>query len=349
MLDTVRDTYTIREYQAEDEAAVLSLLIRSLGGGGSFDRTAEFWRWKHFQNAFGASQLMVAANAEMLGLRAFLRWDFRTPQGAFRAVRAVDTATHPDYRRLGVFSRLTDAALARARSDGVHLVFNTPNAQSMPGYLKLGWQLVGRPRLLVKVLNPVRFALGLARRSRRRGTGGDTADLLPSSPQPVDSLFDQSDHLDRILSLDDRLCAAGIRTARSPAFIRWRYALPPSPRYFVHWSGEKPVTGIVIFRPNIRNGLREIMVCEFLIGYGAAPEIRILIQELVRQVRADYLVAAARPGTQHWGMLRRAGFLPLPPSVGPNFTVRPLDLPPGAPDPTKLGGWRLSLGDLELF
>jgi len=349
MLETASETYTIREYQAADEAAVLSLLIRSLGGGGSFDRTAEFWRWKHFQNAFGASQLLVAANEEMLGLRAFLRWSFRTPQGRLRAVRAVDTATHPEYRRLGVFSRLTKAALARAHSDGVHMVFNTPNAQSMSGYMRLGWQWVGRPRLLVRILNPVRCALGLVARSRRFGSSDDTAGIVGPSLRPVDSLFDHREHLERILNLDDRLCAKGIRTERSPAFIRWRYVLPPSPRYFVHWSGEKPVTGILIFRPNIRRGLREIMLSEFLIGYGAALEMRVLIQELVRRVQADYLVASASPGTQHWGMLRRAGFLPLPPSAGPNFTVRPLDLPPGALDPVRLAHWRLSLGDLELF
>jgi len=310
----------------------------------------EFWRWKHFENAFGVSQLLVAANDEMLGLRAFLRWTFKSPAGRLRAVRAVDTATHPGYRRLGVFSRLTKAAIERARAEGVNLVFNTPNPQSMPGYLKMGWQFVGRPRLLIKVLNPVRIALGrLTARPRRKPDPADLLRLLRMPARSVESLLEQGDSLERLLALDDTFTRDGIRTDRSPAFLRWRYASPPSPRYFALWLGAKPLSGAAIFRPNIRRGLREIMLCEFLIGYGAGPEVRALIHELRRHVRADYIVAAATPGTQHWGLLRRAGFIPLPERVSLNFTTLPLDLPQGGPDPTRLDQWRLSLGDLELF
>ena len=67
-----------------------------------------------------------------------------------RAVRAVDTATHPDFRGQGVFSALTLGALEELRSDGVAFVFNTPNERSRPGYLKMGWQPVGQVRVLAR-------------------------------------------------------------------------------------------------------------------------------------------------------------------------------------------------------
>jgi GNAT superfamily N-acetyltransferase len=309
----------------------------------------EFWRWKHFQNSFGVSQLLVAANEEILGLRAFMRWAFKTPTGHLRAVRAVDTSTHPGYRRLGIFSRLTQASLERARAEGVNLIFNTPNAQSMPGYLKLGWHLVGRPRLLSRVLNPARVAARLLWPRQTKLTEADLSTLFRSSPRPVDSIFDYSDHVERIVALDDLLCASAVRTDRSASFFRWRYASAPSLQYFALWTGETPVTGLLIFRPNIRQGLREIMLCEFLIGYGAAAHARELFDSLARSVRADYIVAAATPGTQHWGMLRRAGFLPVRQRAGVNFTVLPLNLPAAELNPTRLENWRLSLGDLELF
>lgn len=73
----------------------------------------------------------------------FLRWKFDVPgEGTISAVRAVDTATHPDWQGSGIFTRLTLGALDELRDDGLDVVFNTPNDQSRPGYLKMGWSQV---------------------------------------------------------------------------------------------------------------------------------------------------------------------------------------------------------------
>lgn len=341
--------FIVRDYQTGDEDRVLALLRRTLGGGGSFDRSPEFWRWKHFENPFGSSQLLLAANEEILGLRAFMRWGFKTPHGRLRGVRAVDTSTHPDYRRLGIFLRLTQVSLERARTDGVNLIFNTPNPQSMAGYLKLGWQLVGRPRLLIRPLNPIRMARALVLRPKGKIRVDDVPTFFVSPPRPVEALDDHADRIEQMLGFDDGLHAQGIRTDRSMSFFRWRYAAAPSPKYFVFWTGKTPVTALTVFRPNIRGGMRELMLCEFLIGYGAAQHARQLFTELAAAVRADYFVAAAAPGTYHWGTLRRAGFIPLPERFGPNFTVYPLNWSKDELDPARIESWRLSLGDLEIF
>ncbi len=39
----------------------------------------------------------------MIGFRTFLRWEFEDAGRVVRAVRAVDTATHPDHRGRGIF------------------------------------------------------------------------------------------------------------------------------------------------------------------------------------------------------------------------------------------------------
>lgn len=341
--------YAIRDYRGEDEDGVLTLLHLALGGGRSFVRDQAFWRWKHLENHFGRSQLMVAANSEVLGLRAFMRWQFAGTTGErIHAVRAVDTATHPGYRRLGIFSKLTRASLERARADGGHLIFNTPNRQSMPGYLKLGWQSVGRPRLLIRVIRPLRMAAGLIARAQPVARA-ELAGFFRTPPHSVDELLRYEEHLATIIKYDDGLSSRKLRTARSVEFIRWRYASCPSLSYAAIWTGHRPVTEILIVRPNNRFGLRELMLCEVLVGYGSAPHMRELIETLVAMTRADYLVAAASPCTEHWGLLRRAGFVPLPSNVGPDFTVFPLNWPIGEPEAQQLDHWQLSLGDLEIF
>lgn len=341
--------YAVRDYRPEDEDGVLTLLRLALGGGRSFVRDQAFWRWKHLENHFGQSHLMLAANSEVLGLRAFMRWQFQGPAGPMRAVRAVDTATHPGHRRLGIFSRLTQASLERLRAEGVHLIFNTPNAQSMAGYLKLGWQLVGRPRLLIRPIRPLRMAAGFLMRRRATRGRAELEGFFRRPPHSIEELLTHQEQVATIIKFNDGLCAQGIRTARSVEFLRWRYAAAPSLPYGAVWTGGAPVTGLVIVRPSYRLGMREIMLCEFLVGYGNAPHARELIAQVIEMTDADYLVAAGTPGTQHWGLLRRAGFVPLPPNTGPNITVFPLNYPPGEVDPVVLQHWHFSLGDLEVF
>src|SRR5215218_1521913 len=160
---TMTSTVTIRPFSVGDEANVLELLGLTRGGGPAGRRPPEFFRWKHYDNPLGRSFMLLAeADGRVIGLRAFMRWRFGAAGRQVMAVRAVDTATHPDYQGMGVFSRLIRAALEGL--DGqVDLVFNTPNDARRPGYLKLGWREVGRAPVSLRVRRPVRFALGLRR------------------------------------------------------------------------------------------------------------------------------------------------------------------------------------------
>jgi GNAT superfamily N-acetyltransferase len=339
--------FIIRDYRADDETRVLALLRDALGVGRAFERSTAFWRWKHVENAFGHSLMLLAANGDLYGLRAFMRWQFRVGTSTLSAVRAVDTATNPNYRRLGVFSTLTNAAVDRARSDGVDLIFNTPNQYSLPGYLKLGWTLAGRPRLLVRILRPLRIVLTLAR--RRSASSGDTVpDSVAPAAHPVERLLEHRAALEQLLRENDAHYGARIRTDRSEAFIAWRYASSPELPYRAAWHGARPDAAAIIYRPNRRRGLREIMLVDLLIGQNGLRVVRDAVGDLVRSTDADYLVASARPGSTHWRALRGAGFLPIP-RIGPSLTVRPLSAQAARATPAQLDRWELSLGDIEVF
>ena len=121
-------------------ARVLELLQKSLGWVPD-EQYARFFGWKHRDSPFGKLAGVAGhrrrtdrwvPDVHALGVR-----DRRRP---VRAVRAVDTATHPDFQGAGSLLGLTLGALEELRSDGVAFVFNTPNERSRPGYLKMGWQ-----------------------------------------------------------------------------------------------------------------------------------------------------------------------------------------------------------------
>lgn len=331
----------IREYEPHDEAAVLELLYATLGRGRAFERTDLFWRWKHERNVFGRSLMLVAGDGDILGLRALLRWEFLTDQGIVRAVRAVDTATHPAHRRRGVFAALTAAAVERARHEGVDLIFNTPNDVSLPGYLKLGWRHVGRPTLLIRVCRPARIVRTLFSKVRRGGAAGMTEPALPS----VDDFLSSGPNVEHLLREDARLRGGRIRTHLSERFLRWRYTGVPSVPYFSVSIDRAPDAALIV-RPNVRRGLRELIVSELLLTPRAEASVPSLMRAAFAAADVDYAVAHAPAGSPHWRALVRAAFVPLP-FVGPHFTVRGLSDKGSAAN--RMAAWHLSLGDLEMF
>ena len=139
------DAIELRPATPDDREQILALLGVSLGWGDD-TRYRELFAWKHERNPFGRSLAwVVERDGRVVAVRLFMRWMFRRGGSTLHAVRAVDTATHPDHQGHGLFTALTTHALEACRAEGVAFVFNTPNAQSRPGYLKMGWREVGRP------------------------------------------------------------------------------------------------------------------------------------------------------------------------------------------------------------
>lgn len=329
---TIDAPLTIREAADEDLPAVLELLQASLGWVPD-DDYARFYAWKHHRSPFGRSPAWVAVDPEaddrVVGFRTFMRWRFRWGDVAVEAVRAVDTATHPDYQGRGIFSRLTRHALDALRQDGVGFVFNTPNERSRPGYLKMGWQLVGRLPVAASVRSPV----SLARLARARtpadkwsvatGAGTSVPDLLADGPA--------LDHLLAPTASDGRL-----RTERTAGYLAWRYGFP-SLHYRAMAAPEGPAEGLVIFRLRRRGGALEAAICETLVPVGDRRQGPRLVRRVLRETRADHAVQIAPASPTR-------GLLPVP-GQGPTLVWRDLNetILPTA------GQWNLSLGDIELF
>lgn len=362
---------TTRSYEPTDEEAVLDLLRETLGETAATQRTPEFWRWKHFDNPFGTSFLRIASDqaGRIIGLRAFMQWRFRIGAHSLRAVQAVDTATHPQYRRIGVFSTLTKQVVEDARKDGVAMIFNTPNVFSRPGYQKLGWRDVGTVTPLFLILRPGRVFLRLAAGSLGVGSRVYSPRSFFRRPLPeAGTILEKGEALEALLSNHGRSYggSSAIITAQSADYLRWRYTTHPHLTYFAKWiegPGDLPASAVV--RANTRLGLREVLLSEVLVTRPDERQCHALLEELRSVLAADYMVAYAREGSFLRGALQRHGFRSPPspllnaifenrlfrfpePQKPRRLMVRPLQL--DIPfDPFRLRNWALSVGDLEIF
>jgi GNAT superfamily N-acetyltransferase len=328
-MTTVEQDVTVRPAAAEDRPSVLALLEASLGWE-SDDRHAAFFSWKHEQSPFGPSPAWVAMDPEgqLLGFRTFLRWEFAQGSAVVRAARAVDTATRPDVQGRGIFSRLTTTAIEGLVRDEVAFVFNTPNQQSLPGYLSMGWQRVGR--LPIRARSP-----SMRRWTRLVGARrpADKWSLLTGAGVPASDAFADTDSVARLLAGLDH--TEGLRTRVGVEYLRWRYGFPAL-RYRIVTAGPTVEDGTAVFRFRRRGTAVEAVICDLLVP----GEDRRLGGELCRRVLevagADYALCLGRP--------RARGFLPLP-GQGPMLTWRALT---DTARPS-LHEWDLSLGDVELF
>lgn len=328
---TTETSIVARPATDADRASVLDLLAASLGWDLS-SGLAEYFEWKHVANPFGRSPAWVAIDGDrIVGFRTFLRWEFEDAGGVVRrAVRAVDTATHPEYQGRGIFRLLTMAAVEAMIADDVQFVFNTPNDQSRPGYLKMGWVEVGRPATSVRVRSPQALVRMLSSRvpaGRWPLPGGAGAPALELLADP------RIDELLRVLGP-----ASGLRTKRTRSHLEWRYGFEPL-GYRALSLGRDPAEGIAIFRVRARGRSAEAALCDVLVPRGETGTARRLAGAVARSTGADYVVRLGPPSP-------RAGFLPLP-RQGPILTWRALAT--SAVEPPSLAGWDLALGDVELL
>ena len=309
-----------REYTDGDLAGVLDLLKASLGETPILKRTPELFAWKHLVNPFGRSIMMVAeSEGRIVGLRALMRWDLDHPSGRLRGVRAVDTATHPDFQRRGIFRLLTSTAVDLARADGIDLIFNTPNPQSGAGYLSMGWQEVDHIGVLARPM------LGLLRSNPPH----------EGLPDPSDFADDQV--LDAVPDVDIRE-SDKLRTPRTQEYLKWRFARHPTARYFC--AGDDGNT--VVARPNIRNGRKELVISDL---FGPAPGRS--LSRWIHRSRADYAAGWFSPGSPERKAAMRAGLLPVPRVRSLRLIARPLRTLPF--DVFDLRNWDLAMSDLELL
>jgi len=325
---------------------VLDLLDTCLGPAAA-ERSEAFWRWKHEASPFGTSPGLVAmADGQPIAVRVFLRWRWQSGDVILHAVRAVDTATHPDWRRHGLFRRLTSELLSAVENEGVAFVFNTPNPTSRAGYLSLGWRDVGRLPVWIRPRRPLRLLGALL---RKPPSGATTSSELPpdvlSPLRPVGELLEQP-------ALAGFLAAWGggearLHTPRDPDFLLWRYAAAPGIDYRAAWQLEGDSGAVLVARTRRRRGLVEVSLSELLVSGDASGRqaARTILGRIAALPEVDYLAAVAAYRSVERRVLAASGFVPI--LAGPRLVVRPLAAAP--PGLAEQGSWRLSVGDLELF
>ena len=261
--------------------------------------------------------MVAATNERIVAVRPFMRWRFRRGSETLSAVRAVDTATRPEARGKGLFRKLTETGIEVLREESLGIIFNTPNDQSRPGYLKMGWREAGRI--------PIGFRLRSIAEARR----------LPGARVAAEKLSQHGDFgIDVAAGLATSERNLGVDTSSQRwatdhdlATLRWRFTEGPVE---YRWLPGPDSTGIIV-RVRRRGTAKELFVAA-TVGQADVRARAAAVELAWARSNATYCLAPV--GFPKTIALKR---------LGPALTVRSVTREP-EPD---LHDWQP--GDLELF
>lgn len=311
----------IRVAQTEDIPAIVELLKDSLGES-LLKKTTSIWDFKHVQNPFGASYVLVAEeNNQLIGVRAFMSWKWQLGDIVWQAYRAVDTATHPEHQGKGIFKKLTLQALADVGKENDCFIFNTPNEKSRPGYLKMGWEALGKIKIALVPVLLYRFI-----------------HLFSKTSNSIVSLNEEQIEAICVKHNSELTIKNELFTPKSAAYLHWRYTTNPMQPYTV-LTGKDWYVALYVKKHKRFNELR---IAEVIGGNSAKAK------KEIRRVVVDY---AAKQGCLLLSTTEKSLFpLAFYGAFGPILTCKDLTLNSVILQQSKQNtGWHYAMGDLELF
>ena len=330
-MDRSRFEYSF--FTGGDSEPLVRLIRGSLVGGSYMD--SKWFDWKHFQNPNGPSIIIYATDrqtGQIAAMRALWAWKLRCGQAQIDAYQPCESLTAPDYQRMGLFTRLTRMAVDLAGQKHARFLFNFPNANSKPAYIKMGWHCLGGLATLWKPAGPVEIIASLFQRKPDDCSRSGPDDSAIASADKYDSRKED-------ISGHHRLKGSMYFGSRHQALIDWRLKRPGGLNRLVRTD---KAAAIVHLRH--RGKLREACIIELLQDNAQLSDIKVLLRAIQKQLKPTILTTILTPSHPDVAIYKSLGFRFR--SNQTNFVAAAveMDLPvPASAD------WALSGFDIDTF
>lgn len=307
--------YEIRPFKPGDRDGFLDLYQEVLGGR----KGDEWFDWKYDNNPFvGFVPMYVTEHeGEIVGARPFFALSMAIGETRTLTLHAGDLMVHPDHRRRGLFTSMTEKAVDEF-ADSCPIVFTFPNERALSGYRKFGWTVVSERTCWFRIQNPRQ----IVRAKEGRTPVGLAAEIgtpflkahhrIKQRNRDVDSELSVRKEEDiptgELSALYRSSVPTEIHAIRDDTFYDWRFKNPDwdYTTYIAEERGE-PVTGIVTGTDN--TDARITKLTEVVPLGGHEDSLQVLFERIISDHETTDMFIAPSQGIPK-SVLRNFGFLP---------------------------------------
>ncbi|MCT4588718.1 MAG: GNAT family N-acetyltransferase [Carboxylicivirga sp.] len=302
---------TIRQATLADQSEVLVLLnsVFSENQRTASARDEAYWNWKFMDSPYGQSMVLVAEmDGRIIGVNNWWTWQLTSRGNIIKAYQPCDSAVHKDYRGKGCFRLLRLHGLKMAQEQGVQLLFNYPNKNSLHAYLSLGWHYQQTIPWMVKVLRPLMVVRALF-------TNDQTSTIKLDEQYNIDS------ELIREAEMNTSDYDHFIKINRVEGFYGWRYKNHPQRDYYMLTVKKGRKSCVAIFTVNQKGAHRELVVVDIIGAQALLPDLMKKVIQFGHKMRVNFVALMNNPYYQTEA-LWRMGFMR---RNFKNMVVLPLD------------------------
>ena len=129
--------FVITEYQDSDRDACLDLLAATFPGGSN--QATFSWRFDRHREL---EPMLLCAKDEnkIVSFTSWIPWKFTVGSTTFIGYQSGESATHPNYRRMGLWAQLLSRGYVIAEQRGVDFLFGYPSEMSYSTFIRAGYR-----------------------------------------------------------------------------------------------------------------------------------------------------------------------------------------------------------------
>lgn len=325
--------WKIRAYREGDEEGIFELdksVHPSLERNR--DQWMRWWRWMYKENPAGNGRIWLADHdGKIVGQYAIIPVVMKIVSETITGSQSLDTVTHPDYRRQGMFETLAKEVYREAARDSIHIVYGFPNEFSYPGFIKkLGWFDVAAMQTMVKPLN---WGNALKTRVNNKlllklcAIGGSLLDKTIYSAKKTPVMEGLT--VTQISSFDERInefwakvsTQYQIMVVRNKDYLNWRYVTVPDVDYTIYVAEKaREIYGYLVLRCMQREQAKLGVIFDILAQSEQVAQYLISkVLQHCRQEKVDLVYSSIIANKTHLNAIRKNGFISMPSVKGERF------------------------------
>jgi len=323
----------MRAYREGDEKGILELW-QAVYPGEEYERERwiRWWHWMYKDNPAGAGMIWLAEhNGKIVGQSAIIPVAMKVGTETATGFQSINTMTHPNYRRQGMYESLARKAYAEAAREGICIGYRFPNKVShLIAIKRLNWFDVDTMQVLYKPLDWMKTSKTMTGNKFLAGflamSGNITARMFYRAERVsiIEGLtitqvpfFDE-----RINQFWDRACGQyQIMVMRNKDYLNWRYVAVPDVDYSIYIAEKsRKICGYLVLRCVQREQMKAGIIFDILAESGEIAGC--LISQAIehcKQKKVDYVYYGMIANKQQLRAVRRNGFMSVPFARGIRF------------------------------